>query len=100
MSLRQFVWGERPSHRTPGIFSHTQTQTAEDSKKWTYENGIAVLRIQPMLIRTHQQLQYLRAGVTRQGLLSSEIEFMAVGERIDERKFPNTSHPRRIRSAG
>lgn len=98
MSLRQFVCvGKSPGVRCRGF---PTTQTGEDSKKWTYENGIAVLRIQPMLIRTHQQLQYLRAGVTRQGLLSSEIEFMAVGERIDERKFPNTSHPRRIRSAG
>ena len=44
MSLRQFVCvGKSPGVRCRGFFPHTQT--GEDSKKWTYENGIAVLRI-------------------------------------------------------
>ena len=40
MSLRQFVWGESPGNGRRGFFPHTQT--GEDSKKWTCENGIAV----------------------------------------------------------
>lgn len=43
MSLRQFVCvGKSPGVRCRGF---PTTQTGEDSKKWTYENGIAVLRI-------------------------------------------------------
>lgn len=47
MSLRQFVCvcggGEGAPASVAGAFP--TTQTGEDSKKWTYENGIAVLRI-------------------------------------------------------
>ena len=41
MSLRQFVcvWGKSPGVRCRGF---PTTQTGEDSKKWTCENGIAV----------------------------------------------------------
>lgn len=42
MSLRQFVRWESPGVRCRGF---PTTQTGEDSKKWTCENGIAVLRI-------------------------------------------------------
>lgn len=40
MSLRQFVWWESPGNGRRGFPTHTQT--GEDSKKWTCENGIAV----------------------------------------------------------
>ena len=40
-----------------------------------------------ILIRTHQQLQYLRAGVTRQGLLSSEIGIYGGREKLMSESF-------------
>lgn len=43
MSLRQFVRWESPGNGRRGFFfPPPHTQTGEDSKKWTCENGIAV----------------------------------------------------------